>query len=43
MVHFFANIEENPAGVQRLLRFVESIDPENAALAHLYEGSDDQS
>jgi len=43
MVHFFANIEENPAGVQRLLRFVESVDPENTALAHLYQESEDKS
>ena len=41
MIHFFANIEENPAGVQRLLRFVESVDPENTALAHLHEELED--
>ncbi|WP_092920350.1 hypothetical protein [Halorubrum sodomense] len=35
MVHFFANIEENPDGVQRLLRFVASIDPDNRVLDHL--------
>ncbi|PSQ55142.1 hypothetical protein BRD22_10220 [Halobacteriales archaeon SW_8_68_21] len=35
MVHFFANIEENPDGVQRLLRFVSSIDPNNRVLDHL--------
>jgi len=35
MVHFFANIEENPDGVQRLLRFVSSIDPDNRVLDHL--------
>ncbi|TKX35156.1 hypothetical protein EXE51_15905 [Halorubrum sp. CGM5_25_10-8B] len=37
MVHFFANIEENPDGVQRLLRFVSSIDPDNRVLDHLAE------
>jgi hypothetical protein len=35
MVHFFANIEENPDGVQRLLRFVSSIDSDNRVLDHL--------
>ena len=35
MLHFFANIEENPDGVQRLLRFVSSIDPDNRVLDHL--------
>lgn len=35
MIHFFANIEENPDGVQRLLRFIEDVDPENTSLAHL--------
>jgi hypothetical protein len=35
MVHFLANIEENPAAVGRLLTFVEDVDPENTALAHL--------
>lgn len=38
MVHFFANIEENPDGVQRLLQFVETVDPDNPALAHLIDG-----
>lgn len=35
MVHFLANIEENPEAVQRLLRFIEDIDPENTSLVHL--------
>lgn len=39
MVHFFANIEENPDGVQRLLQFVEDLDPTNPALAHLIDRS----
>lgn len=37
MIHFFANIEENPEGTQRILRFIKDIDPENTALAHLDE------
>lgn len=37
MVHFFAHIEENPSGTQRLLKFVKDIDPDNPALAHLKE------
>ena len=37
MVHYLAHIEENPLAVQRLLRFVSEIDPENTALAHLSE------
>jgi len=35
MIHFLTNIEENPEATQRLLRFVEDVDPGNAALAHL--------
>jgi len=35
MIHFFSNIEENPQGTQRLLRFLEDVDPHNPALAHL--------
>ncbi|SDJ52674.1 hypothetical protein SAMN05216226_104239 [Halovenus aranensis] len=35
MVHFLGSIEEDPAAVQRLLRFIEEIDPRNKALAHL--------
>ncbi|QLH79853.1 hypothetical protein HZS55_22260 [Halosimplex rubrum] len=35
MVHFLASIEEDPAAVQRLLRFIQTVDPENPALAHL--------
>jgi len=37
MIHFLGNIEEDPAAVQRLLRFIEGIDPQNPALAHLEE------
>lgn len=40
MLHFFANIEENPDGVQRLLQFVSTADPNNRVLDHL---SDDDS
>lgn len=39
MIHFFANIEENPDGVQRLLQFVEDVDPDNPALTHLIDES----
>jgi hypothetical protein len=35
MVHFLANIEENPSAVKRLLEFVKDIDPNNSAMAHL--------
>lgn len=35
MVHFLANIEENPDATQRLLQFVGEIDPGNSSLAHL--------
>lgn len=37
MLHFFANIEENPDAVQRLLRFVSTVDPDNRALDHLID------
>ena len=37
MLHFFANIEENPDGVQRLLRFVSTVDPDNRVLDHLMD------
>ncbi|WP_435093432.1 hypothetical protein [Halorubrum sp. N11] len=37
MLHFFANIEENPDGVQRLLRFVSTVDPDNRVLDHLVD------
>lgn len=37
MVHFFANIEENPDGVQRLLNFISTVDPDNRVLDHLIE------
>jgi hypothetical protein len=42
MLHFLANIEENPDAVQRLLRFISTIDPDNRVLDHLME-SDSQS
>jgi hypothetical protein len=35
MIHFLTNIEENPDATQRLLKFIEVVDPENEALAHL--------
>ena len=35
MVHFYSDIERNPPGVQRLLNFVNEVDPNNPALAHL--------
>lgn len=37
MLHFFANIEENPDAVQRLLRFISTVDPDNRALDHLID------
>lgn len=37
MVHYLEDIERNPTAAQRLLRFVEEIDPENTALAHLHD------
>jgi len=37
MLHYLANIEENPDAVQRLLYFLKDVDPENRALAHLIE------
>jgi hypothetical protein len=37
MLHYLANIEENPDAVQRLLRFLKTVDSENRALAHLIE------
>jgi len=40
MIHFMGNIEEDPAAVQRLLRFIEGVDPENPALAHLSDTQD---
>lgn len=41
MIHFFAHIEENPVGTQRLLSFLQDVDPENRALVHLevHEGT----
>jgi len=38
MVHFLEHIEENPTATRRLLRFVENIDSNNSALAHLDDG-----
>lgn len=35
MLHYLANIEENPDAVQRLLRFIETVDENNRALVHL--------
>ncbi|THE64892.1 hypothetical protein D8Y22_09715 [Salinadaptatus halalkaliphilus] len=35
MVHFLEHIEENPTATRRLLRFIENVDPNNSALAHL--------
>jgi len=37
MAHYLANIEEDPGALQRLLLFVEEIDPNNTALAHLID------
>jgi len=37
MAHYLTNIEEDPGALQRLLRFIEHIDPNNTALAHLIE------
>ncbi|WP_255197999.1 hypothetical protein [Halorarius litoreus] len=41
MIHFFANIEENPEAVQRLLRFVREVDSENSSLVHLVSEDDE--
>jgi hypothetical protein len=35
MLHYLANVEQDPDAVQRLLRFVHEFDPENSAMAHL--------
>ncbi|GAA0218587.1 hypothetical protein [Halobaculum roseum] len=35
MIHYIANVEQDPDAVQRLLRFVHEFDPENPAMAHL--------
>jgi hypothetical protein len=35
MIHFLTNIEENPDAAQRLLSFIDGIDSNNSALAHL--------
>lgn len=37
MLHYLANIEENPDAVQRLLRFLQTVDEDNRALVHLIE------
>jgi hypothetical protein len=41
MLHFFSNVEENPAGTQRLLRFLDGVDPNNRALVHLEDDTPD--
>ncbi len=35
MVHFLEHVEENPTATERLLEFIEGVDPDNTALAHL--------
>ena len=40
MIHFLSSIEEDPAATQRLLRFLDDVDPENPALAHLVDERD---
>lgn len=37
MLHYLANVEENPDAVQRLLGFLNRVDPDNRALDHLIE------
>jgi hypothetical protein len=37
MLHYLANIEENPDAVQRLLRFLKRVDEDNRALVHLID------
>lgn len=37
MLHYLANIEENPDAVQRLLRFLKEVDENNRALVHLID------
>ena len=37
MLHYLANVEENPDAVQRLLRFIETVDEDNRALVHLID------
>jgi len=36
MIHYLEDIERNPKATQRLLQFIEEVDPENTALAHLH-------
>ena len=35
MVHYYANVEQNPSGTQRLLEFINQVDPTNTALGQL--------
>jgi len=35
MIHYLANVEQDPDAVQRLLNFVHDFDPKNRAMAHL--------
>jgi len=35
MIHYLANVEQDPDAVQRLLHFVHDFDPKNRAMAHL--------
>jgi hypothetical protein len=35
MLHFLTNVEENPKATQRLLAFLDEVDPYNTSLAHL--------
>lgn len=35
MAHYLTNIEEDPGALQRLLQFIEDVNPNNTALAHL--------
>lgn len=35
MIHYLANVEQDPDAVQRLLNFVQDFDPKNTAMAHL--------
>jgi len=37
MAHYLSNVEEDPGAVQRLLEFINDVDPNNTALAHLVE------
>lgn len=35
MIHYLANVEQDPDAVQRLLSFIHEFDPKNTAMAHL--------